>query len=80
MPVELKLLVWSAALTFVQMPLQIGLPELAGNREALPQVKGWAGRARRAHLNMLESIVLFAAPVLTAVAAQRTNSVTAIGA
>ena len=65
---DLKLLVWSVALTVVQAviavagaQLQVGLPMLVGNREGLPEITGWAGRAQRAHRNMLESLVLFAA-------------------
>ena len=87
MGIELKLLVWSVALAVIQMVVAVcgctqefGLPRLAGNREGLPDAKGWAGRAQRAHRNMLESLVLFAALVLVAVAAQRANSVTALGA
>jgi uncharacterized MAPEG superfamily protein len=87
MPIELHLLVWCVALAFAQMlvavsgaTLEVGLATLAGNREPQPNPTGWAGRARRAHINMLESLVLFAALVLVAVAAQRTNSVTAAGA
>jgi uncharacterized MAPEG superfamily protein len=87
MSIELHLLVWSVALAFVQMlvavsgaTLQVGLPELAGNREPEPKPIGWAGRAIRAHRNMLESLVLFAVLVLVAVVTQRTNSVTAWGA
>jgi uncharacterized MAPEG superfamily protein len=81
------LLVWAVVLTFVQMlvavsgaTLQVGLPTLAGNREGLAACTGWAGRAQRAHHNMLESLVLFAALVLVAVVAQKTNSTTAAGA
>src|SRR5919108_229264 len=84
---ELALLVWAAVLTFVQMliavmgaTLQVGLPALAGNREGLAPCTGWAGRAARAHHNMLENLVLFAALVLVAVAAGRTNSTTLLGA
>jgi len=84
---ELALLVWSVLLTFVQMllavsgaTLQVGLPALAGNREGLAPCTGWAGRAARAHHNMLESLVLFAALVLTAVVAGRTNGATLLGA
>jgi uncharacterized MAPEG superfamily protein len=58
---DLQMLVWSAALFLVQMLVaaagangQVGLPALAGNREDLPPLTGWAGRARRAHANMLE--------------------------
>ena len=35
-------------------------PILAGNRDTMPPLTGWALRATRAHLNMLESIVVFA--------------------
>ena len=84
---ELTLLVWAVLLTFVQMliavtgaTLQVGLPTLAGNREGLAPCTGWAGRAARAHRNMLESLVLFAALVLVAVAAGKTNATTLLGA
>src|SRR5271169_443299 len=87
MSIELNLLVWSVALAFAQMlvavsgaTLEVGLVTLAGNREPEPKPAGWAGRAMRAHRNMLESLVLFAALVLVAVITQRTNSVTAWGA
>lgn len=87
MPIELKLLVWSCALALVQMvvaaagaQLQVGLPVLAGNRERLPELTGFAGRAVRAHRNLLESLVLFAALVLVAQVAGKTNATTALGA
>jgi uncharacterized MAPEG superfamily protein len=59
---------------------QVGLPTLAGNREGLSEMMGWAGRAQRAHRNMLESLVLFAILVFAAQLAGRTNAVTAFGA
>ena len=84
---ELTLLVWAVLLAFVQMlvavsgaTLQVGLPALAGNREGLAPCTGWAGRATRAHHNMLENLVLFAALVLVAVFAGKTNSTTLLGA
>jgi uncharacterized MAPEG superfamily protein len=84
---ELALLVWAVLLTFVQMllavsgaTLQVGLPTLAGNREGLAPCTGWAGRAARAHHNMLENLVLFAALVLAAALAGRTNATTLLGA
>jgi uncharacterized MAPEG superfamily protein len=84
---ELTYLVWSAALTVIQVviavsgaQLQVGLPTLADNREGLPEITGWAGRARRAHANMLESLVLFAVLVLTAKAAGISNAMTLLGA
>jgi uncharacterized MAPEG superfamily protein len=84
---ELMYLVWSAALTFVQVliavagaTLQVGLPELAGNREDLPDMTGWAGRAVRAHRNMLESLILFAVLVLVVQSAGVHNAMTLLGA
>jgi uncharacterized MAPEG superfamily protein len=69
----LQMLLWSVALAFIQMVvalsgciLQVGLPKLAGNREGLAPMAGWVGRAQRAHLNMLENLVLFAPLVLIA--------------
>jgi uncharacterized MAPEG superfamily protein len=41
---------------------------------------GWAGRARRAHRNMLESLVLFAILVFAAQISGKTNALTALGA
>jgi uncharacterized MAPEG superfamily protein len=87
MTLELKLLVWSTALALIQMLVallaaiaQIGLLPLVGNRENLPGFEGWAGRAQRAHRNMLESLIVFAALVLVAQFAGKTNAATALGA
>ena len=84
---ELMYLVWSALLTFVLVliavsgaTLQVGLPTLAGNREGLPEMTGWPGRAARAHRNMLENLVLFAILVLTAKAVGVSNGMTLLGA
>ena len=84
---ELMLLLWSVALTFAQMlvavsgaTLQVGLPMLAGNHEKIPEITGWAGRAKRAHFNMLENLVLFAVLVLVAAFAGKTNDATLLGA
>ncbi len=84
---ELAYLVWSAALTFVLVliaasgaTLQVGLPTLAGNREGMPEITGWAGRAQRAHRNMLESLILFAILVLVAHAVGVRNPTTLLGA
>lgn len=87
MSLDLKLLTWSVALAFAQMLIavlgatqQVGLPRLAGNRESMPVIEDWAGRAYRAHMNMLQNLVLFAALVLTAHVAGRANAMTALGA
>lgn len=74
-------------LAFVQMLIavsaatqQVGLPMLAGNREGMPPLSGFALCASRAHLNMLESLALSATLVLIAVTAGKTNSTTLLGA
>ena len=84
---ELTWLLWSVLLAFVQVlvavqgaMMQVGLPTLAGNREAMPEITGWAGRAARAQRNMVENLLLFAILVLIAVAAGRTNAATLLGA
>lgn len=83
----LTYLVWAAILTFVQMLLavlltlgQVDLPTLADNREGLGEVSGMAGRAQRAHRNMLESLVLFAILAIVAHLSQRVNATALLGA
>ena len=83
---ELKFLVWTVVLTFAEVmvavlavQMQVGLPVLAGNRDGLPPLTGFAGRAQRAHRNMLESLPLFIALVLVAQIAGKTNSATLTG-
>ena len=84
---EMMLLVWAVLLTVVQAVvavqgamMQVGLGTLMGNREGIPEIRGWGGRAARAHRNMLENLVLFAALVLAAVIAGKTNDMTLLGA
>ena len=84
---DLTMLVWSAALAIVQMLIAVfaaigtvGLPTLAGNREGLPSFSGFCGRAQRAHLNMLESLAIFAIFVIVAQLTGRANATTALGA
>ncbi|HXZ54302.1 MAG TPA: MAPEG family protein [Burkholderiales bacterium] len=84
---ELNLLVWATALAIVQVLIavggafmQVGLMKLVGNREDMPKLVGWAGRAERAHLNILQSLVLFAVLVVVAVLTNRTNDMTLLGA
>jgi uncharacterized MAPEG superfamily protein len=83
---DLKILVCSLVLTFVELIVavlaaqaQIGLGMLAGNREGLPPLTGFAGRARRAHRNMMESLPLFIALVLIAQIAGKANGATLTG-
>jgi uncharacterized MAPEG superfamily protein len=84
---ELVLLGWSVILAIVQMliavqgsMMQVGLVTLVGNREGFPEIKGWGGRAMRAHRNMIENLVLFAALVLALAAAGKSNDATVLGA
>jgi uncharacterized MAPEG superfamily protein len=83
---ELSFVVWSVALTFVEVLVavlaaqaQVGLGPLAGNRDGLPPLTGFAGRATRAHWNMLESLPLFVALVLVAQIAGKTSASTLTG-
>ncbi len=84
---DLKYLLYSTILTFVQVLIAgtfanhaVGLPTMAGNREGLAEMPGIAGRAKRAHLNMIENMVVFASLVLIAAAAGKANANTALGA
>lgn len=84
---ELTWLLWSVLLAFAQVvvmatgaTLQVGLPTLAGNRQGMPELTGWVGRMQRAHRNMIENLVLFAALVLIVVVASKGNAVTLMGA
>jgi uncharacterized MAPEG superfamily protein len=84
---ELTYLIWSVALTVILAliavsgaALQVGLPKLAGNRESMPEIKGWACRAYRAHQNMLENLILFAVLVLVAQIVGVHSSLTLLGA
>lgn len=84
---DLTYLLMAVVLTFVQVLIAavaanqaVGLTALAGNRDDLPALTGLAGRAKRAHLNMIENLVLFAALVLIAAVAGKANATTAMGA
>lgn len=83
MSVEIYCLVATAvlllALAFVSTALygsQFGNPALMGNREGIAPPTGAAGRARRAHLNLLENAVPFALVILSAQVIGATSGVT----
>jgi uncharacterized MAPEG superfamily protein len=86
MSFELTMLVWSIALTFVQMLIaalgtwQLGIASKEGTREDVAEPRGWAARARRAHFEMVENMVLFVPLILIADIAGRDNRMTEIGA
>jgi uncharacterized MAPEG superfamily protein len=85
MSTEFTMLVWSLALTFVQMlvaatgaTLQRIVADKSDNRDVLPD-SGWPGRARRAHLDMVENMILFAPLIFIADIAGRDDRMTEIG-
>jgi uncharacterized MAPEG superfamily protein len=87
MTIELKMLVWSAALAIAQMLItllaaigQVGFVPLMGNRENIPRLDGWAGRAQRAYRNMLENLLIFAVLILAAQLSGKGSPATALGA
>jgi len=84
---EMLLLLWAVVLTFAQVliaasgaTMQVGLQTLAGNRDNMPVLTGWAGRARRAHLNMIENLVLFAVLVILLALMGKSTPMTVLGA
>jgi uncharacterized MAPEG superfamily protein len=87
MTTDLQMLTYACILALVQSLVylpgalrQVGIAPLVGNRESAIELTGWAGRAARAHRNMLESLVVFAALILVAEAAGRSGAETALGA
>ncbi len=87
MSLELIMLLWAAILAAVQMliaasgtVLQFGLPWGVGNRDDARLATGWAGRAQRAHRNMLENLVLFAILILITEVTNKNNYMTGLGA
>lgn len=86
MPVELTMLALSAVLCVLQVlpytngvAVRFGLATAAGNRENVPPLTGWLGRARRAHANMIENLIPFTALVLVAQAGGKFGAATALG-
>jgi uncharacterized MAPEG superfamily protein len=84
---ELTMLMWASILYVVQImvaalaaDVQNGLAWGIGNREVTPEVTGWGGRARRAHVNMAESLLPFACLVLIAHSLDRTGNWSVLGA
>jgi uncharacterized MAPEG superfamily protein len=81
--IELQLLVWSALLALALPLLQIvihirrfGGDKVRGNRDGYPEATGAAARIARAHANLIESLVPFAAVVLSAHAGGVSNRIT----
>ncbi len=89
MTTELTILTLSAVLCLLLPNVAIAsLPGVPGgfawglgNRDtAAPGLPAWAERARRAHANLAENLVVFAALVLTAHVAGKNDGWTALGA
>jgi uncharacterized MAPEG superfamily protein len=64
----------------LEMIVHAGLRVALGNRESVPAPAPWAARARRAHANAVENLVVFAALLLAAQAAGVHNAITAAAA
>ena len=87
MTTDMTMLVLSAILCVLMVVpytqgqvLKLGPAVVAGNREGVPELTGWIGRAKRAHANMVENLVPFAAIVLAAQVAGKAGALTAVGA
>ena len=87
MTTELWMLLASAVL-MLAMPMiygpafirALGPAKMVGNRDNMPAIEGWFVRAKRAHANLGENLVPFAAVVLVADAAAVQNWWTATAA
>jgi uncharacterized MAPEG superfamily protein len=84
---ELTMLMWASILYVIQIligalaaDIQNGLAWGLGNRELIPEVEGWGGRAQRAYVNMAESLLPFACLVLIAYSLDRTGELSVLGA
>jgi len=84
---ELTMLMWASILYVVQVliaaaaaDMQNGVAWGLGNREQIPAVRGWGGRAQRAYVNMAESLLPFACLVLIAYSLGRTGDLSVLGA
>ena len=87
LPMELTMLLWAVILYVAQImvaalaaDIQNGLAWGLGNREDIPVVPGWGGRAKRAHVNMTENLLPFACLVLIAHATGQLGELSALGA
>lgn len=87
MSTELSMLVWTTGLTglfwlpYILMRIaKYGVIETLTYRADDKPVPAWANRAKKAHYNAVENLVLFAALVLVAHAVQATNAATSAAA
>lgn len=87
MSTELSMLVWTTGLTglfwlpYILMRIaKYGVIETLTYRADDKPVPAWANRAKKAHYNAVENLVLFATLVLVAHAVQATNAATSAAA
>lgn len=87
MTTDLLMLAWSAALcALLWVPYILarigawGLIDAVGYPDSTPDVPAWSERTQKAHLNLVENLVPFAALVLVAHLAGVSNETTALGA
>jgi len=87
LPLELTMLLWASVLYVAQIliaalaaDMHNGLAWGIGNRDEIPVVPGWGGRAKRAQVNMAESLLPFACLVLIAHSTGRLGELSALGA
>jgi uncharacterized MAPEG superfamily protein len=84
---ELTILAWNAVLLIVMIMasananlMAMGMAWGIGNRDEPATVTGWGARARRAYLNQLENLLIFAVFVVVAHLANVHSSLTVLGA
>lgn len=88
MTTDLWMLVWTTVLCVLMPMVYVGGELQApggiewglGNRDTPFELPPWAARAKRAHVNLLENLVPFAALVLVAHVSGKANEMTALGA
>ena len=87
MTVELWSLVWGGVLLFILIALSananvsaMGMGWGIGNRDEPATTSGWGARARRAYLNHLENLLIYAAIAVPAHLAGVSTELTVLGA
>ena len=87
MTTDLMYLTWTALFTSLlflpytnALVMKHGLSAAVGNRDKEYPLAAWAERLKRAHLNAVENLVVFAAVVLVAHVSGKHNAATAMAA
>jgi uncharacterized MAPEG superfamily protein len=87
LPMELTMLLCASILYVAQIlvaataaDINNGIAWGLGNRESIPVLQGWGGRAQRAYVNMAENLLPFACLVLIAYSSGRLGEFSVWGA